>query len=539
MLTHDSGLQRHRPDVVFVAQLLEDVAPSLAFDFLSLEPDQISRQIDETVTTLGNSIAAFRGRSDATIVLHNFALPPRPLLGIHECFAKDTQTSAIRQLNAQLVKAAADIPGVYVLDFDRLCSELGYDQWQNERMWYLGRIALSAQALPRLADLQAAFLQATIGSPRKCLVLDLDNTLWGGVVGEDGVAGIMLGHDFPGNVYLDVQRQILQLHQRGVLLAINSKNNDRDVEEVFEKHPDMLLRPDHFAARRINWQPKPQNMLEIAEELNIGVDSLVFLDDNPSECELMRQSLPEVLTWAAHDARSKADPFASLGWLRNSHVFDRLKLTQEDRNRGEMYLQQQQRKQLETSATSVEEFLRGLQMRVSISEMDDFTLPRVVELIGKTNQFNLTTRRHSEAKLREFQTDPRCAVFTMRVVDRFGDNGIVGVAIAAIADQECCIDTFLLSCRVIGRSVETAMLARLSDWACSQGAEKLVGIFIPTAKNAPAADFYRQHGFQRREDDANQTHSDQQATDWQLSLAECTVKFPEFIELDPTEEEPV
>jgi FkbH-like protein len=404
-----------------------------------------------------------------------------------------------------------------VLDYERLCAHAGYRSWQDDKTWYLGRAPLSTQALSALARVQTAFIQASLGRQRKCLVLDLDNTLWGGVVGEDGVEGIRLGHTYPGNAFRHFQGVVLQLQRRGVLLALNSKNNQADVEEVLRSHPDMILREGHFASARINWRAKPENMVEIANDLGIGLDSLVFFDDSPAERALMRQALPEVLTLEV-----PSDPLKYAEVLLESRAFDRLSFTREDRRRGEMYREQAARRELKQAATSPQDFLRRLKMEVSIRPVDQFAFPRVLDLIHKTNQFNLTTRRHSAGRLAEMIADPTCGAFYLRVADRFGDNGIVGAAILQLRNGAAYIDTFLLSCRVIGRTVETAFLSFLTNLAKARGATTLEGEFIPTAKNAPAAEFFARHGFKR-------AGGDGAGSRWRLNLSDVSFQCPSYI----------
>ncbi|MFL5733181.1 MAG: HAD-IIIC family phosphatase [Chloroflexia bacterium] len=517
LLNPSSGCVTHHPDVVFVAQQLSEASPALVEDYLALDTAAVEQSMQGVVTDLVTALKEFRKLSDAVVVVHNFALPQYPLLGIYEPMAQGSQTETIRRLNALLVEEVKAVPGVYVLDYDRLCASVGYRDWQDDKMWYLGHAPLSALALPVLARAQAAYVQAIVGKPRKCLVLDLDNTLWGGVVGEDGVAGVKLGHTYPGSAYRRVQQALLQLYRQGVLLAINSKNNQADVDEIFRSHPDMVLKPEHFASSRINWQTKPENMLEIAAELNIGVDSLVFFDDNPVERAAMRQALPQVLTLDV-----PSDPMKYAQALLESRAFDKLSLTDEDRRRGQMYREQAERQRLETSAGSLEGFYRDLQMAVSIQPVDDFALPRVVDLIHKTNQFNLTTRRHPASKVSEMAADPHYGVFSLQVADRFGDNGIVGVGIVQVEGESANLDSMLLSCRVIGRTVETAFLHRMVTWAREQGATEVRGEFLPTAKNAPAQGFFAQHGF-------TQVSADETGSKWRLDLSNLPFEWPEYI----------
>jgi FkbH-like protein len=515
LLGAESGCARHRSEIVFVANLAGDVCPVLLQDVVS---GDIEPQIEALVAELMGPLQEFRKRSGADLVLHNFARPQHPALGLGESMTSGSQSDAITRLNVRLAKTMAALSGGYVLDLERVCANVGYDNCYDGKMWYLGRSPFSPAAWRALAQEQAALIRALRGPQRKCLVLDLDNVLWGGIIGEAGVANIKLGQSYPGAVFRDFQQAVLELRRRGVLLAINSKNNPADVEEVFRSHPDMVLKLDQFACTRINWQDKPQNMQEIARELNIGLEGLVFFDDNPAEQALMRQALPQVLTLPV-----PAEPIKYINLLRESRAFDRLSVTEEDRRRGDMYREQTARRQLEQSAASVEDFLRELQMTVGIGTVDEFAFPRVVDLLQKTNQFNLTTRRHSAGALRTMLEDATCGVFWLRVADRFGDNGIVGAAIVQRREDVAFIESFLLSCRVIGRTVETAFLAFLVDWAKDWGLGALEGEFIPTLKNAPAADFYARHGF-ARVDEANGSSR------WRLDTVKIPFRWPAYIE---------
>lgn len=518
LLGADSGTVRHKPDVVFVASVLADVSPALANNALAHEAAQIDQQIGQLVAEIVAPVKEFRKRSGAAVVLHNFARPQAPALGIYESMAAGSPTDVINRINARLVDAIRAIPGVYILDFDRVCADVGYSHCFDDKMWYLGRLPFSAAAWRALAQTQATFVRALFGPQRKCLVLDLDNVLWGDIIGESGLANIKLGQTYPGNVFREFQQAVLALHQRGVLLAINSKNNPADVDEVFRSHPDMVLKKEHFACIRVNWQDKSTNMKEIAAALNIGLDSLVFFDDNPAEQALMRETLPQVLTLPV-----PPEPIKYARLLRDSRAFDRLSLTDEDRQRGKMYQEQAARRQVEQAAGSVEDFLAGLQMTAAVESVDDFAFPRVVDLLQKTNQFNLTTRRHTAGQLRIILDDPRCGVFSLRVADRFGDNGIVGVAIVRQKDKSAVIDSFLLSCRVIGRTVETALLSVLADWARDRGLNVMEGEFLPTPKNAPAADFFARHGFSQVGDAPLETR-------WRLDLAKVPFQWPACIQ---------
>ncbi len=492
LLNPESGCAKFEPDLLLIVQLLDDVSTDLTRDFLEPRAQSVDSEVERVVDEVFSQIDSFLTRSGASVVLHNFPAITPPVKGIYDVHGRPSQSQLIRRLNRGLAERAQTLASVHVLDFDRACADVGYRRSRNEKGWHMGRIALSPDAMKELALVQATHVQALLGGSKKCLVLDLDDTLWGGIVGEDGLAGIGLGSEFPGSQHVAFQRAVLNLHRQGIILALNSKNNYADVEDVFLNHPDMVLSLEHFSAVRINWQDKPTNVLEIAEELNIGTDSLVFFDDNPVERAIMRSSLPQVMT-----IEVPKDPGAYVSALLSGRWFESLAFTEEDGNRGQMYRAQRERDDLRRASPDVFDYLMGLEMSLEMEPCNQYSFPRVYALLHKTNQFNLTSRRHSESVLQQLVQDPGIGVFTARVRDRFGDSGIVGVAIVRMEGETVVIDTLLLSCRVIGRGVETAILSDLASWGVGRGGARMVGDFVPTEKNAPAAGFYENHGFQR------------------------------------------
>jgi FkbH-like protein len=339
------------------------------------------------------------------------------------------------------------------------------------------------------------------------------------VIGEDGIDGIKLSGEYPGASYRALQRALLDLHSRGILLAIANKNNEADALQAIENHPEMLLRSRHFAARQIHWGSKADSLRSIAEELNVGLDSLVFLDDNPVERQNVRLSLPEVTVIEL--------PQDSMGYakaVRNCPLFERLTSSEEDRKRGAYYIEQRQRKDFQQSIASVEDYYYSLNQRVELTKVSKQTLGRVAELLKKTNQFNLTTRRHSEAEVARLAADPDWDVYQARVTDRFGDNGIVGVCITHRVDGVCEIDTLLLSCRVIGRTVETAILHCVAEQSRAQGISRMEGWFLPTEKNKPAETFYSSHKFTEK------SRTDRGIL-WSLDLTESSIDCPPWVQL--------
>jgi FkbH-like protein len=519
ILDPESSLYRFGPDAVILAVRTADVAPDLWLRFADLGPDAAQEDVRRVSSSFRQWIAAFRERSAASLIVHSLEQPLHPGLGVLDSQSENGQSAAILQMNRELRQAAAASRGVYVLDYDALMARHGREAWHDERKWLTARLPIASDHLLHMALEWMRFILPLTGKSAKALVVDLDNTLWGGIIGEDGMNGIKLGAEYPGAAYQALQRAMLDLARRGILLAICSKNNLNDAMEALENHPEMLVRPKHFAALRINWTDKAQNLREIAHELNIGIDSLAFLDDNPFEREQVRSALPEV---TVIDLPQNPLEYATV--VRDCPVFERLTLSPEDQQRTAMYAEQRQRASAEQTFQSKEDFFRFLEQEAELDPVSDLTLARVAQLTQKTNQFNLTTRRYTEQQIAEMAARPGWHIFSIRVKDRFGDHGLVGVAIAHDQGEQCEVDTFLLSCRVIGRTVETALLAHLAKCAAERGCKRLAGWFLPTKKNAPARDFYEQHGFQRQE--SNGTGSL-----WVLDLNNSPLRSPDWIKL--------
>lgn len=510
------------PGAAILAVQARDVAPDLWARFAEMAPEDVESAVRSATASFRGWIDGFRARSRAHLIVHLLATPATPALGVLDAQQEVGQVEAIRRINAGICAAARGHRNVYVLDIDRVAMRRGMDRLADERKWLTARLPYASGEMLHLAKEWLRFLAPISGRTCKALVCDLDNTLWGGVIGEDGMAGIRLDQEHPGAAHQRLQRAILDLFERGIILAVNSKNNEADAMEALTSHPGMLIRPDQFACFRINWQDKAQNLREIARELNIGVDALAFIDDNPVERQRIRQELPEVFV-----VELPEDPMGYADALRDAPVFERLALSAEDKVRGKMYAEQRLRSELMQEAGSLEDFYRSLEMRVEIGPVTPMTLARVAQLTQKTNQFNLTTRRYSESEIGEAASSPNGRVFSIRVEDRFGDNGIVGVAVLRIAGAACDVEALLLSCRVIGRTIETAFLAFLAEEARKAGCERLSGWFLPTKKNAPVKDFYAQHRFVKAEETASGTR-------WEYNLSSggvdgARVVWPEWI----------
>lgn len=478
-----SPLQTFRPEIVVFAT-----------GWRSLGLPEESRDPDGAVTRAVVELQALwrqcRERYEAFVIQHNFEVPEPAPYGRLSAILANGRARLLQRINLALSEAAAAEPGVAVLDIDQIAGAFGKRLWERPAEWQTAKQYPSAVALPELARHQVALVRAVLGLSYKALVLDLDGVLWGGVVAEDGLPGILLGGSGAGEAYREFQRYVKTLGQRGVLLAVCSKNNDDDARAPFQSHPDRVLKLNDFAAFMANWEPKDENLRRIATELHISLDSIVFVDDNPVERDWIRRQLPEVEVpeWPA-------EPAEFVHALDRGRYFEALALTSEDRERSVSIRTDAARETLRETSGSLEEFLRGLEMEIDLRPFEDVDIPRIVQLIHKTNQFNLTTRRHSEAEVRRLIDTAGTYTQALRLRDRFGDSGLVGVLIAARRDDSLLVDTWLLSCRVLGRRVPEASFAALCQYAAATGCRFLLGAYHPTPKNALVAEFFEQIGF--------------------------------------------
>ena len=490
ILDQNSELYLFQPDIVF---LFIDTRSLLADDYFlpyQSSDEQRSRWTSDKLAELTSLIKTLTSHLTTKVVIHNFEVPTYSPLGLVESKRTFGLIESIQVLNHQLRDVYKNNYQVFVFDYEGWCSSIGKQRLFDPKMYYLGDIKVNFKFVPQLGEAYLGYLKPLAALTKKCLVLDLDNTLWGGVIGEEGMAGIKLGPTPHGRPFWEFQKHLLALFNRGVILAINSKNNLDDVMQVFKEHPYMVLKENHFAAMQVNWNDKASNMRALAKEIDIGLDSLVFLDDDALNRELIRQELPEVTV-----IEMPPDPAHYVSTLTELTDFYTLRLTDEDLKKGEMYAQQRKRNICAATLTDIDDFLRELKMVVTLAAANEFTIPRIAQLTQKTNQFNMTTRRYQPEQIEIFAKDPNYLVAAIRVEDRFGDNGLTGVAIVRKNPQAWVIDTFLLSCRVIGRKVEETLLAYVISQAKKAGAKKVIGEFIPTKKNIPAQGLYRKNKF--------------------------------------------
>jgi len=511
-LDANGGLYAERPEVVLVLARLEELMPEWTAHFLA---DSVAAQQKLAVATdrLRALLAGLRQRTSAIILTANFSSPARLIAGMADPMLEPSQAGGVQQANDALAAACRAVPGAFVFDYAQLVAEHGWRAWHDARLFALARQPWTVAAQIALGRRLARALRAALVAPAKCLVLDADNTLWGGVLGEDGPGGIALGDEYPGSVFKTFQKYLRTLKDRGVLLALASKNDEAELIDVLERHPDGVLRREDFAAVRINWQEKSANLRALADELHLGLDALVFFDDSPFERDEVRRRVPMVTVLEV-----PADPLHYIDAIEESGVFDQLALSAEDRQRSGFFQAEKVRAEASEAVVSREEFFASLEMVATIGRVGAETLPRVAQLLAKTNQFNLTTRRHGAAEIAAMIEAGSVALW-LRLADRFGDHGLVGVGIAReTAPGRWIADSLLLSCRVIGRGAEDALLAQLAGCIAARGGTELIGEYMATARNALVADFFPQHGF-----------TPCGAGQWKRNLAGAAIPFPPSI----------
>lgn len=484
----------HEPEGPLADFKPTDVLFSFDHDFVGrfvFGSDSPVANIDRFVQHVVECWRAARDRWGCAILQQTIMNVVAPVLGENEHRLAESRNWAIAGVNARL-REAADIHQVDMISLDRQSERDGLRAWHDPALWLRSRHEIHHSATPMYGDLVARILAARRGRSAKCLVLDLDNTIWGGVIGDDGMAGIVLGQGSgAGEGFVHLQRYAKALARRGVILAVCSKNDEANAWEPFDHHPEMVLKRQDIACMEANWDDKPHNLRRIAERLGIGLDFMVFLDDNPFERELVRQRLPMVQV-----PEFSGDP-SDVPWLLSSAgYFEGLNVSENDRVRTEQYYGNVARQSLKDSLTDVQAYLRELDMKLMYAPIDQVSLKRSVELVNRTNQFNLTTRRYSESELSQLIADARTLALRLRLVDRFGDNGVIGVVIGKhLTDGVMEIESWLMSCRVLGRQVEEATLDVLARQAREMGIQTLVGEYRPTGKNGMVKNLYSRLGF--------------------------------------------
>jgi FkbH-like protein len=508
-----SGLHRFRPDFVLIVVSWRDLKERPA---MNDGAEEVRRRVQAEVSGWSALWRIARSELGAQVIQSNFAAPPWRVMGNLDSRHPAGFSRFISLVNIALAEAAP--AEVTLHDVDQLSAASGRWEWGDERFYHQAKLPCSPEYLGDYAHSLASLVLAQLGAGKKCLVLDLDNTLWGGVIGDDGLGGIRLGQGEPeSEAFVAFQRYVKALGARGVILAVCSKNTDAVAREVFEKHTEMVLRMEDISCFMANWDDKATNLGRIAEQLNIGLNSLVFFDDNPAERSIVRQLRPEVAV-----PEVPSDPAYYIRALDRQRYFEALTISAEDLKRTEFYRADSQRQALGSSAKDLDAFLQSLEMVARIEPVDAATLERTVQLIGRSNQFNLTTRRYSNADILNFTQNSNWLTRTITLRDRFGDNGLISVLLAKTESDCLVIDTWLMSCRVLKRGVERVLLNCIVEQAKERGLKRIVGEYIPTQKNGLVRDHYESLGFTQIDGESGET------TRWQL-LVDGWKPQPHFI----------
>jgi FkbH-like protein len=488
VMFHNPDLFAFRPDIVVVHTTQQNITclPAL----LDSEAD-VERTVRAEMDRCEGYWAAIESGLGALVIQNNFDFPRLRVLGNLDTSAFYGRRHHVLRLNLEFARYAQTHPRFLVNDILSLSAEIGMKDWSDPSYWYQYHMAVSPVGAAAIGKQIANLISAIYGRSKKCLVLDLDNTLWGGVVGDDGVKGLVLGRDHPaGEAYLNFQEYVKNLGRRGVLLAVCSKNDEENAKAGFS-HPDSILSLADFSGFKANWRPKPHNIRELAIELNIGLDSMVFLDDNPAERALVSASLPEV---AVPNAGSDVECYAEI--LENGGYFEPIRIVKEDLDRGTYYGANRQRQEVESSFADYDAFLLSLEMTAEILPFQPVYLERIAQLVNKTNQFNLTTRRYTFAQIEAISRDTSAIGLSGRLTDRFGDNGLVSVVIGTVHGGMLQLDAWLMSCRVLKRGMELAMFDALVEECRIRDIREIQGTYIPSKKNAMVAGLYRDLGFE-------------------------------------------
>ena len=526
---YESGYNRYSEDVLFQNPDLWNFKPDIVFihttwhnvsEFPQLmEPEtEVEQRVGREMERFASLWGKIHTELGALIIQNNFDLPHLRPLGNLEASESFGRVNFLMRLNAEFAKYAHNHTRFRISDIHYLSAQVGLNEWHGRTYWYNFHMAVSPTATVSLAQNVAAMVKSVYGKSKKCLVLDLDNTLWGGIIGDDGVQNLILGRDHPvGEAFLDFHRYVKGLQRRGVILAVCSKNDIENAKEGFS-HPDSILKVEDFSAFKANWNPKPGNLREIAAELNIGLDSLVLVDDNPAERALVADQLPEV---AVPDVGSDVSRFAEI--LEHERYFEVDRVNQDDLNRSSYYDSNAQRSTYQAGFSDYGEFLASLEMTAEIGSFSPVYLERITQLINKTNQFNLTTKRYTISEVESISRNSSFVTLYGRLADRFGDNGLVSVLIGSVSGETLEVDLWLMSCRVLNREMEFAMFDALVEQCQGRGIRRIVGVYIPSKKNSMVAGHYAGLGFTR----FNESSGDQEL--WQYDIPQAYSVRTRFI----------
>ena len=469
------------------------------------------KNVAECLAYLQAVTQALRLKTGAQMILQNIPPPVELLSGSFEGRLPGTTSWLLQRLNNELDQLVAD--DLFIFDVAGLASTVGLANWHDPTLYNIGKLPFAQAYTPIYADYVCRLLAARLGKSRRCLILDLDNTLWGGVIGDDGLEGILIGNGNPtGEAHLQLQQTILALRARGVVLAVSSKNEDAMARLPFKEHPDMVLKEDHIAVFQANWSDKASNIRAIAQTLSLGLESMVFLDDNPVERLQVRRELPEVAVPELPD-----DPALYARVLAAAGYFEAITFSDEDRKRAAFYQDNAKRVEILSQSSDMDAYLKALEMEITLTPFDSIGRARIAQLISKSNQFNLTTKRYSEAEVKALEVDDTYFTRQIRLKDSMGDNGMISVVICNKLATTWEIDTWLMSCRVLGRRVEEAVLQEIVHYAAKENVQTLIGIYRPTARNVIVKEHYQKLGFKLLHEAADEQR-------WALNFQEYSPK---------------
>lgn len=501
---YESEYNKYYEDSVFGNEELDEFKPEIIFIYTSFvnlinRPDikDNSEIIDEKISNeyerylqIWESLSS---RYNAIIIQNNMEYDYVNSLGNFDTISIFGMRHYIDSLNELFAKYAREHKNFYIHDIHMLSVKIGIDKWYNRFQYYAYKFAINYDVIPLVAHNASNLIKAILGKTKKCLVLDLDNTLWGGIIGDDGVVNLKLGNETPeGEAYTEFQKYVLSLKQRGIILAVCSKNEE-EVAKIGFSHPDSILKLDDFISFKANWKPKNLNIEEIAKEINIGLDSLVFIDDNPVERQLVRDTLPDV---AVPEVDSQ-DVFSYIKAIEDNGFFEIVAISNDDLQRNQAYLENKKRQDLQRNMKSYDEFLKSLNMQAEIGYFKEVYYDRIAQLTNKSNQFNLTTKRYTLADIKKMAEDDRYITIYGRLKDNFGDNGLVSVVIGEIKDNNLHIILWLMSCRVLKRGMEEAMLDELVKQSRIRNIDNIYGYYYKTSKNKMVKELYKDFGFKK------------------------------------------
>ena len=514
---YESEYDQYYQDAMFPNPSLEAFAPDVIYIHTSSRNVTAWPQVADSAETVDGLIRAetdrFIGMWDrlaavyhCPIIQNNFEMPLYRLMGNRDAYDIHGAVNFLTRLNMEFYAYAQTHENFYICDINYISADYGLKKWSEPFYWHMYKYALNVSAIPYLSFNVANIIKSLFGKNKKGFVLDLDNTLWGGVIGDDGVDNIALGPEEPeGQAYLAFQRYIKAHRQLGVLLNIDSKN-DRDNAIAGIRHRDSAFTEEDFICIKANWDPKDRNFAAIASELNLLPESLVFIDDNPAERHIVTEQLKGV------QAPAIGDVTEYIQTIDRSGFFEVTTLSKDDLKRNEMYRENVQRARLEASFADYSDYLRSLDMSAVIRPFEPAYMARIAQLSNKSNQFNLTTRRYTQAEIEQTAADPDHITLYGKLADRFGDNGVVSVVIGHVAGEACHVDLWIMSCRVLKRDMEYAMMDALAQACQARGVKKIVGHYYPTAKNGMVREFYGAQGFTKVSEDG------QGNTDWEYEL---------------------